>query len=290
MDKACEYEWPYLKPGPAYALFERGLAKAERVGGLALWLNGVPEGGRAEVEVGEVRALPARPVALEGLAVELNGVRHALPFALKGGEFAELADGFWTRYSMEAEPLERRASAGAQPTVAAGKNGVRLLGKTADGSAPRAEVTVMEIGSTFPAAKETLRDDQEKVLAYEAHMPEMWSPANGLDALAPLVVRKGMSARVEVELVGPVARPVLSIGGEKCAFDVDVGANEKLVMKDGRNWFVRGPCGKVRVRGSLGRPLPLFSGVNALSMASSDPDRAYAQVRIVKRYGNGRSE
>ena len=70
---------------------------------------------------------------------------------------------------------------------------------------------------------------------------------------------------------------------------VDI-VNGDVVMKDGRNWFVRGPCGKVRVRGSLGRPLPLFSGVNALSMASSDPKRAYAQVRIVKRYGNGRSE
>ena len=93
-----------------------------------------------------------------------------------------------------------------------------------------------------------------------------------------------MSARVELEIVGPIARPVLTIGGEKRAFDVDVGANEKLVMKDGRNWLVRGPCGKVRVRGSMEKPLPSFRGVNAMSLSSSDPSHASAQVRIVKRY------
>ena len=289
MDKSCEYEWPYLKPGPAYSLFERGLAKAERIGKLALWLNGVPKGGRADVEIAEVRALPARPLALEGLAVEINGARHALPFALKGGEFAELADGFWTRYSMEAEPLERRAASGRLPTVAAGENRVRLVGKAADGSMPRAEVTVMAVGKPFPAVAERLRDDQEQTLSYEAHMPEIWSPANGFDVLAPLVVRQGMSARVELEIVGPIARPVLTIGCEKRAFDVDVGANEKLVMKDGRNWFVRGPCGKVRARGSIEKPLPSFIGLNAMSLSSSAPSHASAQLRIVKRYGDSPS-
>ena len=289
VDKSCVYDWPYLRPGPAYAIFERGLANPNRIGKLALWLNGVPAGGKAQVEVSEVRALPARPLKFEKTAVELNGVRHEIPFAMQGGEFAELADGFWIRYSMDGEMQERRKAAGPAPQVKAGGNDVRFDGRSEDGTLPRAEVTVMVPDRSFPAIEGRLVDGQEKVLAYEAHMPEKWAPVAGFDTLAPLKVRPGKEASVEIEIVGPVARPVLTIGKAKCAFDVDIAENEKLVMKDGENWYVRGPCGKVRTRGKCASALPLFRGVNALSVSSSDPGNASAQIRIVKRIKAGRA-
>ena len=284
VEKSCDYSWPYLASGPAYALFERGHANPKRVGGLGLWVNGVPTGGSVDVEIGEIRALPAAAATYANLAVEINGVRHALPFPLRGGEFAVLADGFWTRYSLSGLPAERRPAEGPAPQVAAGTNRLRLTGGTAAGAAARAEITVMARGTAQPALVERLRKDQERILAYEAELPEMWTPAKGLDALSPVKVRPGMAARIELEIVGPIARPVLTVGSAKCAFAADVGKNEKLVMKDGRSWIVRGPCGKVRLQGTCDTALPPLRGVNALSLSSADPAHAAAQVRIVKRY------
>ena len=283
VDKSCVFDWPYMTTPQSYQLFERGFAKPERIGRLALWLNGVPRGGRAEVEVGEVRALPIRPLRFEKTAVVLNGVRHELPFPLEGGEYAELSDGYWTRYSMSAEMLERRAAAAPAPRVAAGGNAVRFEGRTEEGTLPRAEVTVITAGRPFPATVGNLREDQEKLLSYEAHMPEKWAPAAGFDRLSPLKVKPGKEARLEIEIVGPVARPALTIGNVKRVFGADIARNEKLVMKDGVNWVVRGPCGAVRLRGRCADALPAFRGVNQLSMSSSDPGGASAQLRIIKR-------
>jgi hypothetical protein len=282
-DKTCDYDWPYLAAGPAYAIFERGLANPNRIGSLALWLNGVPVGGRSRVEISEVRALPTKKLKFEKAAVVLNGVKHELPFALTGGEYAELTDGFWTRFSMNSERLERRPAPALMPKILAGTNEVCFEGLAEDGSLPRAEVTLMAIGDPFPAINEKLLPQQERVLSYEAQLPEKWAPAAGFATLSPIKVRPGKKARIELEIVGPIARPVLTIGEEEYAFEVDVGENEKLVVKDGQNWIVRGPCSKVIKQGKCQKAFALLSGVNKLSLSSAAAGQASAQVRIIKR-------
>jgi peptidoglycan/xylan/chitin deacetylase (PgdA/CDA1 family) len=175
------------------------------------------------------------------------------------------------------------------PRISVGENAVSFEGRAEDGTLPRAEVTVITAGKAFLATVGRLGEDQERLLAYEAHMPEKWAPAAGFDSLSPLKVRPGKEAELEIEIVGPVARPVLTIGNVKCAFAVDVAENEKLVMKDGENWLVRGPCGAVRLKGRCEKALPAFRGVNAVSMSSSDPGGASAQLRIIKRMDGRRA-
>ena len=136
----------------------------------------------------------------------------------------------------------------------------------------------------MPALVPKLTKEQEGVLAYEAAMPQLWAPSKGFDTLDPIVVRPGHTAKMEFELVGPVANPTVVVGTTRCRFDAIVTATEKLVVKDGRNWFVRGPCGKVRLRGRLGNPLPRLSGNVPLSIESSKPLADSSQVRVLKRY------
>ena len=279
-----KYVWPYANYPQAYAVYSASLIRNSRIGGIAVYLNEVPAGKRTSVEISEIRALPVREETYEDVAMTVNGREVRLPFPLRTMEYAEREDGFWTRYSgYSCDPIERIPAAD-DLSLSAGRQEISVSGHGRSGAPMRAELTLFVAGDSMPALVPKLTKEQEGVLAYEAAMPQLWAPSKGFDKLDPIVVRPGHTAKMELELVGPVAYPTVVVGTTRRRFNAIVTATEKLVVKDGRNWFVRGPCGKVRLRGTLGSPLPRLSGNVPLSIESSKPWSDSAQVRVLKRY------
>ena len=107
----------------------------------------------------------------------------------------------------------------------------------------------------------------------------------------PMVVTVGKDGRrtvsdavkLSVEIAGPIANPMLTVGADRRRFPVALAAKEKLVF-DGAVWFVRGSKGKLRIRGTFDTALPILTGVTSVSLAADDAASAFAQVRLFKRY------
>ena len=141
------------------------------------------------------------------------------------------------------------------------------------------------VGVPFPALKTEWTDETRRGLAYEAAWPELWSPSRGMAELPPVRVRPGEKASLGVEIVGPVARPVLTLGGERREFPVVLAAGEVLRMDDGRNWrVVVMDTHTVRESGRFDARLPLFKGEVPVALSSADAATAAVQIRIVKNY------
>ena len=138
-------------------------------------------------------------------------------------------------------------------------------------------------GSPFPALKQEWTDETRRMLAYEAAWPELWAPSRGMADLPPVRVRPGEKASLGVEIVGPVDRPVLTLGGERREFPVALAAGEALRMDDGRNWcVVVMKTHTVRESGRFEAALPLFEGEVPVALSSADAATTAAQIRIVK--------
>ena len=271
--------WPYAPHAAANPVYERAFVVPGRIGELALWLNEVPAGGKTDVVVGEVRALPCLTNVLTKASVTIGQTRIGVPFALESGEFADLEDGFWTKRDVRGDVV-CRAPAQDLPLIAAGEHAVCFEGVEKAGRFARAEVTVFAAGDPFAALAPVLTPSQEEMIAFEPELPFVWAPAKGLDFQPVVRTRPGHRAVFSFEIVGPISRPRLSFGDETRAFDVAVAANEKLVFRDG-DWFVRGARGRVRVRGKADAFLP-FTGSRIVRISSDAPETAFAQVRLFK--------
>ena len=101
-----DYVWPY----GGYSTIYRTMVNPQHLGTFTAYLNDIPQGGKATVEVGEVRALTMVSNTLEGASVAVNGERFAVPFRMNAGEYAELDDGCWTHYSAMGDALARVAA------------------------------------------------------------------------------------------------------------------------------------------------------------------------------------
>ncbi len=280
---AEEFTWPYMPANQAnYPIYERPLA-INSVEKAAVWLNGVKPGCTARVEVSGVKVMPLAKSPLARPVVSLNGKSFALPFDVKNDEFAELEDGFWTLYALNGEPSRRVKADGAAPELSAGGNEVTFA---SDNASARAEITVTGLsGKPMSAFKAEWTDETRRGMAYEAAWPEMWSPSRGMGDVPPVMVRPGEKARLAVEIVGPVDRPVLTLGGEKRAFPVSINKWEAIRMDDGVCWrVVNMGTHVVREEGRFEKPLPLFSGKVSVAMSSADAATAAVQIRIVKWY------
>ena len=250
------YRWPYMA-GACYNLYERSLAcrKVEHVG---LWVNGVEKGKTAVVEISDVRVMAETPQALENAAVTVDGVRYALPFAVRGDEYAELEDGVWTLFALNGEPL-RRETAAAVPQLAAGENAVTF--DCADAAA-RAQVCVTALGGKVPALTDRWTEKTRRTLSYEADFPRFFAPHRNMAKLAPCAVRPGERARISYELTGPAPDPVLTVGGRRVRLGRGVKANE---------------CVRGEIEGE-------FEGTVDVALETSDPGRTAATLALVKRY------
>jgi hypothetical protein len=277
------FVWPYMPAGsPNYYIYERALSIAS-VEKAAIWLNGVKKGGESTVEVSGVKVMPLAPAPLAKPVVSVNGAAFALPFDVAEGQFAELEDGSWTLYALDGTPMRRVKAEGSAPSVVAGGNTVAF---SSQNPSVRAEVTVTGLtDAPFPALKAEWTDETRRMLAYEAAWPELWAPSRGMGELPPVRVRPGERACLGVEIVGPVEKPVLTLGGERREFPVVLAAGEALRMDDGRNWrVVVMKTHTVRESGRFDAELPPFDGEVPVALSSADAASVAAQIRIVKTY------
>ena len=253
--------WPY---GREIYTICRYQFKTNRLATVSLYLNDVPAKGSASVEVSEIRSLPPAARTLEDVAVDVNGTRVPVPFALASGEYAEFAEGVWTKYAENGNPLGR-AAAQARPSLSAGANGVSLSAREAGGRAARAQVWVTAVENPFFTWDGPGAAGASSMLAEEAMPPVLYAPASGFSAMPDLKVRPGETARLKIVLIGPVKDPVLMVGEGASARKIalpSVSAGERRAVL----------------------PEECFSGVRRMAFASSDDKAASARVCISKIY------
>ena len=273
----CRYVWPY----GGYAAIYRSNVSVNHIASFSAYLNDIPAGKSASVEIGEVSAWEMAPATLADAAVTVNGERFAIPFALASGEYAELDGGAWTKYAESGTALARVAAASA-PMLAAGQNACAFAAP--DGA--RAEVTFFALGKTRPAFK-PLTAQMRDALRVEALAPFEYAPQQGLAGPSVLPVRPGESASLVVEVQGPVAKPTLTFGKTGCTFDETLAADESLVCRDGRTWkVVVTATGKSRRTGSLSVPLPTLSGPSPFAFSGEVPADKLCVVEILKEYSS----
>ena len=268
------YKWPFGSfPSPVYI---NGI-KPDHLGGVTFYLNDIPQGASAAVEVGEVTPLLQTPGRIEKGAVEVNGARFVLPFALASGEYAELDGGAWTRYSELGVPVERVA-ASAQPVFAAGENRVSFAAE----EGARAEVTTFAFGEMH----EALASTADPIMRFEAMEPFVYDPEHGLEGPKLIRIRPDARAKILCEILGPVENPSLTLGTVKTAFP-SVAADELLVCSDGATWkIVTAKDGTVRREGKLARPLPALAESTAFRFEGAVPSGAHAEVDLMKEYAD----
>lgn len=292
LEKSDGFEWPYdfrlMRRGPGH-LFRTGVL-GRPLAAVAVYMGNVAAGRSATVEFGAWDSIPMKRGALEaGAVVTLNGKGYRLPFAMTGGEYAELAGGAWTHYSEMGEPLER-AAVDSSPSVSAGGNALSFAG-SGQGGFPRVEITLFAMGEAEPAMG-SLTDSQKRELAVEYELPRIYAPDKGLSADCDVRVRPGETAMLGFEILGPAKNPV--VAGQTLAVTLETTA-DKIVSEDGERWkAVRVVPGKTGDEnrlvlsrrlplgeGVLTKPLLIKGGTTRVSYASEIPG---SRVTFVKYY------
>ena len=259
-------------------------------------LNDVPAGGKARVELGELRNLEVTSPVLENPVVTVNGIPYELPFSMAAGDYAELADGAWELFDEQGRP-KRRVAIGNMPDLMAGANSLSFAAKDPNA---RAEVTVFAFDKPCTALRAPA-DKDHRWLEYEAVMPQVYAPAKGFDAPVNFATRPRERARLGVEIWGPADRPKVAIGGKSWEFPVKLGATDHVVCRDGSKWqaihiepgYTREEHGEwykissskrtVIAEGTFAEGFPVVRGETTarISTASRSDE---ARVNFVKRY------
>ena len=278
-----DYEWPYCQGMPVpYAVFRTDV---RHVGAVNVYLNDLPAGGRAEIELSEVRMLDdMSDASIVESFVTVGGMEYKLPFRLRTREFAELDGGFWTHYNASGDPIERTREL-REPYLSAGVNRVSFTGRTNRGRPARTKVTVASFGTVFPALKEDASSRTSDVLAYEAADCAFYAPSKGFAELPPLTCRPGETACVGFEVHGPIAPFTLSVGDSSRSFGFGLKSNQYLTCVDGCRWQLRerGEDAGVKRTGEI-EPFPPVTGRVQVKVACDDPSNAAARIDLVKHY------
>ena len=283
---ACRYgNYGWAGYRPIYPVY-RNFMDPKRVEKIEFFLNDIPAGGAAEVCISPVEILAEKKSVLHDVAVVIGDVRYEVPFALESGEYAELEGRSWTHYSEEGTPIGA-AAVKAPPVFGAGANKCRLEAPDAE---MRAEVTLFSMDTPLPALKpiSALRNDDRRLLSYEAVDPIVYAPSKGFSRPFAIATRPGETAALEFEIHGPVKNPSLefrSADGTRftVSFDVDVGEGERLICRDGSTWKVVRDFKAVQA-GVLHERIPLISGVGSVRISSALPAAANARINAIKRY------
>ena len=280
--KYHQYKWPYGGYAPVY----RTMLNPEHFGTVSVFLNDIPKGSQASVEIGEMKAFDMESASIKAATLDVNGETFTVPFALASGEYAELDGGSWTHFSAKGEALRRQPAAKTLRL----RKGVNTLAYR-NSSSERTEITLFELGATRPAFVPKLTADMRKTMRYEGVMPFEYAPSLGLTAPAKIPVRPGEKAKLSIELYGPAKNPTFTfkryfgLGKTVCAFNTEIGGNERLVCRDGRTWKVE-VCsnGKVLREGSLEKPIPLLKGTSTFSFTADVPEGKSCSVDLLKTY------
>ena len=213
-----------------------------------------------DIRISDVKALSMCEPTCEDVKLRVNGTKVEVPFdEMAAGDWAELDDGVWDLYGEKGD-FKARAP-GPRLSLKAGENKFRFSADVSGGTQARAEVRMFVHGKPVPALAE-LSAAQRAQLDWEAEMPANWAPSKGAGELPPVKVRPGEKAKLEVKVRGPVADPVVTVGGREWKL--------ATVPKDAVRTFTDGP---------------VVSGVVEVSMKSSDEASADALVEFVKCYG-----
>jgi hypothetical protein len=205
---------------------------------------------------------------------------------MNAGEYVELEDGAWIRYSALGEALESKVAAKV-PMLRKGGNSVELV---ADEKA-RANVSIFALSNTRPAFVADLTDKMRSVMRFEGMMPFTYAPAKGLLPPAVIPVRPGEKADISFEIYGPAKNPSFTFskffGFSKtvCLFPVEIEVGQRLVCRDGKAWRLENSKdGKLVKEGTLEEPLPTLDGSTPLVFAAEVPADASCAVDILKSY------
>lgn len=182
--------WPY---SAYYGVWGNDLVP-ERIQFAGVWLNDVPAGGKASVEISDIRLLAETRPQLRGGVLTVNGRSLPLPFDLEAGDYAELEDDVWTRYDRFGEPLARAKSASAAE-LAVGENRLSFM-------PPRAEVTVFALGARQPAFANPLTDEMRRGMDVEFCETAVFAPAKGFMTLPDVRIRPNEKAKIFVACRG----------------------------------------------------------------------------------------
>jgi hypothetical protein len=103
------------------------------------------------------------------------------PFDLTSGEFAELENGYWTKYDKDGVPLERKK-------------------------------TKRNVDYAIKPPICAFTDKGARRIRYEAMEPLIYDPAHGFESLPPVLIRPGEKAIVEAKVYGAPKGFSLTIG------------------------------------------------------------------------------
>ncbi|NLF16166.1 MAG: hypothetical protein GX595_02765 [Lentisphaerae bacterium] len=150
-DRMGDYTWPYSTSAASHPNTRSAINPAA-LSSVRVYLNAIPAGGKVDVTVGPILALPQIKVDLTDLVLSLNGRRMVLPVRLESGhylEFEGLDD--CAHYDERGELLARFVPAcpDGEPRLLPGENRLDLSGGAGSDGSRRAEVTVMALGEPF---------------------------------------------------------------------------------------------------------------------------------------------
>lgn len=280
VERMTRHTWPY---GSTYDIYRNALDTAH-VSELNIYLNDLPAGGRSEVALGPIVALPVQGAVLENPSLAIGGETLSVPLAMKSGDFLELEGGRWSHFNDRGDLLARARAdaAGPWPTLRAGDNAVAFGRGSPNGRGGRAEVTISALGESFGAtrAREGIGWGH---LAREYDMARMITGPDGVDNSWDVMVRPCEKARLEFELCGAMASPVLTVRGRALRFPVTLRIGDRLICRDQRHWVVT-DAGRSRIAGGelAEEPPALAAGPNRVTFTCQSPDRA--MVKLVKAY------
>ena len=280
VERMTDYTWPY---GGAYDIYRNPLDMAH-ISQVTFYLNDLPAGSSVDVTVSPVMALPTQSAALMNPALTVNGQTLKLPFTLASGDFVELEpDGLCTHYNDRGDPLASiHCGTGVPPVLHSGINAVLFDCEKPQGVSARAEVTLNAFGTPF-GTPNPRRKIGWNHLTREYEMTRLITEPNGSDNTWEIAVRPDSKAKLEIELCGAMASPVLTVGGRTLRFPVTLKPDQRLLCRDGRHWTVHGSNRATITEGTLDTKAPvLSSGLTRVAFTCTAPARA--QVKLVKVY------
>ena len=258
-ERMQEFKWPYKTDASVHANARTPL-DCKYIAQVNIFLNNIPPNGGTNIELGNLEMFPIDRAVISNPLVTVNGRKLLFPVALQSGEYLEL-DGDWQglRFSENGTLLERfkPVADGRFPQLNEGANKVALDAKSANGFAPRAELTLFTYGKPFGDVSKNV---DWKYMAHDYELPRTIFREDGIDNVWTVIVRdsggKAQPPKLEFDLdvvssgvvsaqngkgdnaqdgadAAVLANPTLNINGQSVSFQCNLKAGQRLRC---RNW------------------------------------------------------
>ena len=288
-ERLSDYVWPYHTRGGSHAVYRNAVDRAH-VSEVNLIVNEIPAGGKVEILVSPIHALPTRRAELANPALEAGGTRVTFPVAMQSGQYLELESmDDCVLYDERGELISRfRPQVANLPLLAMGQH-VTIRLHRFQGLA-RAEVTVVSLGQPFGSRRADADIDWRR-LDREYDIPRLVTRADGARQRLEHCPQVGCGRRppgrpplLEIEIAvqrlgkpetqGEAAekeayldKPTLTLGGESVSFPVRLMEGQRLVCRDQATWRVVGANGVEVASGKVAGPFPTLSpGANRVML------------------------